>query len=516
MVGFGVTIVMEQLTGSETLVPSRRNPVLAAAAALALTPLAALAVTTPGEAAPAPAAAPEPAVKVWAPRKVVGYLYGDRERTRVPIDARLIAGATPLELWSNRTSYSEQIRTVWRSPDGDVTLPLGSMSTFNALDDFVRISVKDLATGGRLKARSMDVCLNSRGERVRPEAPARSPYPQYCFANPYSLGSVQGIQAGWSAPVLGDGGGVRLEKGTYDVTISIAPAYAKAFKISAAHASSTVRVRVKHEHEGHDHNHGDDGDRPEPAGRDSASAHPAAKAPTGPELEEVAGPRPNLKSLPAWGIGMAANGNFLRFAATVWNAGDSPLVVDGFRVEGQELMDAYQYFFDGDGNQTGYQKIGSFQFDDKESHQHWHFRDFASYTLLRADKTTAAVSKKEAFCLANTDSIDQTVPSADWNPENTDLATDCGQPGSLSLRQVLAAGWGDTYAQFRAGQAFNLKNLPNGTYYIATIANPNHRLIESSTADNVSLRKIHISGKEGQRKVSVPKLGLIEEPEEQW
>jgi hypothetical protein len=360
------------------------------------------------------------------------------------------------------------------------------------------------------------VCLNSSGDRVRPDAPAFSPYPQYCFANPYSLGSVQGVEAGWSASLLGGneggGGGVRLEKGIYDVKVSIAPAYAKIFKIPAADASRVIRVKVKHDHEGHEHDEGRSGPA-EPAHR---LAKPAAHAPTGPELDDVDGPRPNLKSLPAWGISMANNGNYLRFAATVWNAGNSPLVVDGFRQENKPLMDAYQYFFDGDGNQTGYQQIGTFEFDDKESHQHWHFRDFATYTLLRADKTTAAVSKKEAFCLANTDSIDQTVPDADWNPENTDLATDCGEPGSMSLREVLAAGWGDTYAQFRAGQSFNLKDLPNGTYYIATIANPNHRLVESSTADNTSLRKIYISGKDGHRKVRVPKIGLIEEPEEQW
>jgi hypothetical protein len=498
-------------------VPRRRHPVLAAAAALTITPLAALAVTTPGEAALAAAAAPEPAAKLWAPTKVVGYVYGDRDQTRVSIDARLIAGTAPLELWSNRTSYAEPITTVWRSPDGDVTLPAGSMSTFNGLDDFVRISVKNLQTGKRLKTRSKDVCLNSRGNRVRPEAPARSPYPQYCFANPYSLGSVQGIQAGWSAPLLGGGegggGGVRLEKGTYDVTVSIAPAYATALQIPAADAKRTIRVRVKRVRDDGD---GHSGGPSEPVGRAGGPAQPAAEAPAGPELEEVEGPVPNLKSLPAWGISVARNGNFLRFAATVWNAGDSPLVVDGFRVEGQELMDAYQYFFDGDGNQTGYQKVGSFEYDTKETHEHWHFRDFARYSLLRADKTTAAVSKKESFCLANTDSIDQTVPNADWNPENTDLSTDCGQPGSLSLREVLASGWGDTYAQFRAGQSFNLKGLPNGTYYIATIANPAHRLIESSTDDNVSLRKIYISGKAGARKVRVPKLGLIEEPENQW
>ena len=498
----------------------RRTSVLAAAAALVLTPLAAVAVTTPGEAAPGPAAAPESAAKLWAPKKVVDYIYGNRKRTRVSLQARLIAGSAPLELWSNRASYAEQISTVWRRPGGDVSLPLGSMSTFNAIDDFIRVQFTDLKTGKKSKSRTIDVCLNNQGERVRPDAPARSPYPEYCFANPYSLGSVQGIQAGWSAPVLSEygRGGVRLGKGVYDVRISIAPEYAQIFGIPAADASQVVRVRIKHQHEGHNHGHGgeDDGVGGGHEGRSHTAAKPAAHAPTGRELEVVDGPRPNLRSLPAWGISVAKNGNFLRFAATVWNAGDSPLVVDGFRVEGQPLMDAYQYFFDGDGEQTGYQKIGSFEFDNKASHQHWHFRDFASYTLLRADQTTVAVSKKEAFCLANTDSIDQTVTNADWNPGNTDLSTDCGQPGSLSLREVLSVGWGDTYAQFRAGQSFNLKNLPNGTYYIATIANPNHRLVESSTDDNVSLRKIFISGKEGQRKVRVPKLGLIDEPSEQW
>ena len=490
----------------------RRNPVLAAAAALTLTPLAALAITTPGDAAPAPAAVTEPAARMWAPAKVVGYLYGSRKRTRVSLEARLIAGSAPLELWSNRPTYSDKIKTVWKAPGGDVTLPLGSMSTFNAIDDFLRISVRNINTGKVLKARTKDACLNSQGVRVRPDAPAKSPYPQYCFANPYSVGSVQGIQAGWSAAVLGEeGGGILLAKGTYDVTISIAPTYANIFHISGGDASRTVRVRVKQAEEDHEHGEGEgDHSEPHPVGK------PDLRAPTGPEQLEVTGPRPNLRSLPAWGIGVAPNGNFLRFAATVWNAGDSPLVVDGFRRDGQELMDAYQYFFDGDGKQTGYQKIGEFEFDTKPSHQHWHFRDFASYTLLRADKTTAAVSKKEAFCLANTDSIDQTVKNADWNPENTDLSTDCGSPGSLSLREVLAVGWGDTYSQFRAGQSFNLKDLPNGTYYIATIANPNHRLVESNTDDNTSLRRIYIGGKPGARTVSVPKLGLIEEPTEQW
>jgi hypothetical protein len=220
---------------------------------------------------------------------------------------------------------------------------------------------------------------------------------------------------------------------------------------------------------------------------------------------------PDLRSLPAWGINMAENGNFLRFSATVWNAGNSPLVVDGFRREGEDEMDAYQYFFDADGTQTGYQDVGHMHWDPKPSHQHWHFEDFARYSLLDKDQVEAVRSKKEAFCLANTDAVDLTVPDAAWRPENTDLATSCGDYSSLSIREVLASGWGDTYTQYRAGQSFDLRGLPNGTYYVAVIANPEGNLVEASTDNNVALRKIRISGRPDHRKVTVPQVGIITE-----
>ncbi|HYG92096.1 MAG TPA: hypothetical protein VD859_00805, partial [Nocardioides sp.] len=102
---------------------------------------------------------------------------------------------------------------------------------------------------------------------------------------------------------------------------------------------------------------------------------------------------------------------------------------------------------------------------------------------------------------------------AAWRQESDDLGTSCGEYTSQSIREVLAAGWGDTYAQYRAGQAFRLKGLPNGTYYIEVRANPNGKLVESSTDDNVALRKIILSGKPGARKVTVPPVGIIKEPE---
>ena len=158
-------------------------------------------------------------------------------------------------------------------------------------------------------------------------------------------------------------------------------------------------------------------------------------------------------------------------------------------------MDAYQYFFDGNGDQTGYQRVGEIHFHEA-NHQHWHFEDFARYRLLNEDMTLAVRSTKASFCLANTDAVDYTVPSADWKPENTDLSSACGGAGALSLREVLSAGSGDTYLQYRAGQAFRIGSLPDGDYYIRR-GEPGRNtggrnLVEGDNDNNDSLRKISI------------------------
>ena len=202
----------------------------------------------------------------------------------------------------------------------------------------------------------------------------------------------------------------------------------------------------------------------------------------------------------------------MRFAATVWNGGSGPLVVDGFRNGGDDHMDAYQYFYDADGNETGYQNVGEFHFHGA-NHQHWHFQDFARYRLLNQDQTLAVRSTKASFCLANTDAVDYTLPNADWQPENTDLSSACGGPEAQGLRQVLSNGSGDTYMQYRAGQAFRIEKLPDGIYFIAVEANPFDTLVEGDSTNNDSLRKVRIGTNErtGKRWVRAAKVGIIDE-----
>ncbi|HUJ04907.1 MAG TPA: hypothetical protein VLX31_02230 [Streptosporangiaceae bacterium] len=50
----------------------------------------------------------------------------------------------------------------------------------------------------------------------------------------------------------------------------------------------------------------------------------------------------------------------------------------------------------------------------------------------------------------------------------------------------------------------NISSLPNGTYYIEVIANPEHLLHETNDGNDVSLRKVIIGGTPGNRTVRVP------------
>jgi hypothetical protein len=115
-------------------------------------------------------------------------------------------------------------------------------------------------------------------------------------------------------------------------------------------------------------------------------------------------------------------------------------------------------------------------------------------------------SGKEAFCLANTDPVDYTLPRANWRPGNTSLASSCGQNTAVAVREVLDVGSGDTYSQYLPGQSFDVTDVPNGTYWIEVKANPDGRLAELRSDNNTSLRKVILGGTPGARTLRVPAL----------
>ena len=211
--------------------------------------------------------------------------------------------------------------------------------------------------------------------------------------------------------------------------------------------------------------------------------------------------------LPSWGIGVRherrSGLDLLTFGATVWVGGNSPLDVEGFRSNGSPVMKAYQYFWR-NGYVVGRARAGTMGFDSKKGHNHWHFEQFARYTLLNKSKSVAVTSHKVGFCIAPSDAVDLLLPHAVWQPPAVGLQGQCGTPTALWVAEQMPVGWGDTYTQSVAGQAFDITHVPNGTYYIEVTANPQHVLYESNTHNDVSLRKVILSGTPGHRTVKVP------------
>ena len=476
-----------------------------AAAALTIG-TSAVAVTMPA----AQAAEGDSPLRVFAKDKVTAYSYDGWVYSDLGL--KLIAPDGAFEVRSHRTGdpllYDGPIQSFWTVGDSDPTaMPAGTLTAWNGLPGFLELHITRLSDGKELTPKTLTTCLNSeQSQRTVPSAPARSPYPTGCPWNPWTLGSVMGVQSGHAVPAFPEWmSSIRLKPGRYDVEAHIADQYADMFGILPEDASATTRVRVISE----------EFERPTSprTAAPSRTAQPAAEEPSGSAPAMAPGnPLPDLRSLPAWSIGLNRNKTTLRFAANVWNAGDSPLVVDGFRTEQEDHMDAYQYFFDADGNQVSYtpEPIGEMNWH-AENHNHWHFEDFATYNLLDESMSQVVKSTKQSFCLAATDAVDYTVEGADWHPQNTDLRTACDGREALSLRQVLPSGSGDTYFQYRYGQAFPIKDLPNGSYWIQVLANPIENLVESDYENNASYRLVKLRGTGDNRRVVVPQLGVVDE-----
>jgi hypothetical protein len=211
-------------------------------------------------------------------------------------------------------------------------------------------------------------------------------------------------------------------------------------------------------------------------------------------------------ALPAWRIATShvarTKTDYLTFGATVWVGGNGPLDVEGFRSHGSPIMKAYQYFWRGK-HLVGRVRAGTMGFDSQKGHNHWHFEQFARYTLLNSARSVAVTSHKAGFCILPSDEIDLLLRRAVWQPSTAGPAGLCGSPTSLWVAEVMPAGWGDTYYQV-AGQSFDITHVPNGTYYVEVIANPLRVLHETTTRNDVSMRRVILGGTAGHRTVKVP------------
>jgi len=108
------------------------------------------------------------------------------------------------------------------------------------------------------------------------------------------------------------------------------------------------------------------------------------------------------------------------------------------------------------------------------SHDHWHFDNFARYTLFD-DKTGARVggSRKVSFCV-----IDTGRPFADLpgSPELSYYPQDPEHPKFPTCSETsvdgLSIGWEDTYGASLPGQGIKVTGLRRGTYCLTIETDP--------------------------------------------
>lgn len=509
------------------------------------------ATTTPA----AQTSATEPGLRFAPAAKTVeGYAYDGY----VYLDSAvwMAAYGETYEFQATRKKVSDPVtltKTVIRGDERTTTeAPAAIVDGLNGFKKGLTVQIAD-ANGNVLYKKSRSLCLGgSERQRVEPTGHTEPIYPSFCGGNWFTKSTVFGIEQGWAAQ-LDTYFELRTTRTNLRMTVTINNRVADFLGLPADGRSVSQRVKVIDEcqivdcgevgeallgepaqgfstlaegeptpqeqrRQAHTNGaHGATGESSEPthrtnlfmledAGQEHATDHPAlGQAGTQPSTQKPAKDTlPDLVSVPAWQIGTERDGRTdrLTFNAHEWNAGPAPLVVEGYRRGAGEVMDAYQFFYK-DGKEVGSARTGTMKYHNAPEHNHWHFLDFASYELVKPDGSLVTTSGKQSWCLAPTDPVDLSVPGAAWRPEAIGLDSTCGDRSALWLREVLPAGWGDTYSQYQT-QAFNLTKVPNGKYKIKITVNPNGTLHERTRSNNVSYRTVILRGTPGKRTVEVP------------
>ncbi|GAA4692443.1 Lysyl oxidase [Promicromonospora umidemergens] len=462
------------------------------------------------------------------------------------------------EFWAKRTKLSEPTtltKTVIRGTKRTTTkVPASLVDGFNGLKDGLTVQVA--TTDGKVLSKdTRSLCLGGMDrQRVDPTGRTEPVYPSFCGGAWFTKSTVFGVEQGWAAQVDAYFE-LKTKRKNLVVTTSISAPVAKVLGLPANGRSLTQKVKIVDECDTFDcanvgeqllgepdegfstlaeeapltaraqdlraqsagthGTHGAEAGSTGPEHRvnlfalrdgDHGGDHPSlGQQGTEPSTKKPAKDTlPDLVSMPAWEIGTENEDGTdrLSFSAHEWNAGPAPLVVEGYRKGSAEVMDAHQFFYR-DGKEVGNAKTGTMEYHDAPEHDHWHFLDFASYELVKTNGDLVTTSGKQSWCLVPTDPVDLSVPGAAWRPEATGLDSSCGDRSALWLREVLPAGWGDTYSQYQT-QAFDLTDVRNGTYQIKITVNPNGALHERTKSNNISYRTVVLGGKPGARTVKVP------------
>jgi hypothetical protein len=205
---------------------------------------------------------------------------------------------------------------------------------------------------------------------------------------------------------------------------------------------------------------------------------------------------PNLVPRPASEITVVQdttnNRTLLRFAAVNTNVGLGPLELRAGGIDGTGQQ-VFQRIYRSDG--SSYDRLaGTMTYHPQ--HNHFHFNNFALYTLTSVSNTSGSgqTSEKTSFCVEDTTQIDLSLPGAPRSGVYTTCNPDV---------QGLSVGWGDRYGPTLDGQSIDITGDPEGDYHLTIETDPVSsndttdgvpgQLVETDDSDNVSCIRLHIN-----------------------
>ena len=200
---------------------------------------------------------------------------------------------------------------------------------------------------------------------------------------------------------------------------------------------------------------------------------------------------PNLISI---GLDQASGHPMLRYTHITWDAGTGPFEIDptynsatGIATFTQALYNSPSAGVWALDHSVPVPAIGVFQ-----QPADYQF-PLTRFTLQNrnADGTLGAVvatSPKVEYCMTGNNRVGSVANTPN---QTSPPASNCGDPTKPLGWSV---GWGDQYDQTDAGQPIDLFGVPNGTYILRSIADPQHVVVESDVTNNVTDTTLQISG----------------------
>ncbi|MDO8414527.1 MAG: lysyl oxidase family protein [Gallionellaceae bacterium] len=196
---------------------------------------------------------------------------------------------------------------------------------------------------------------------------------------------------------------------------------------------------------------------------------------------------PNLTPFPAADLVIEPQEDgsiFLRFTTLSWNKGSGPLELLGGNVDKVNgKQEVFQRIYS---SPNSYRDVMAGSFEWHETHNHFHFDNYAIYTLqpVTANGASKRIGAKTTFCIMDTTLINHRLKGASKRP----VYNAC----DLSV-QGMSVGWGDEYHYSLDGQSLDISGLPDGDYNLEIEIDPKNRIIESDETDNISTVLIRIA-----------------------